>query len=185
MATPLDITALQPFEGVFPFLFIMLVTYAALSMTDYFKDHKGMAAIISLMAAFMTLFSPIVMRTVQVSMPWFVLFLLFMVFFILAFMATGVDQKFISKFVKDGEFAVGIWMLSILIIIFLGSFLYVWSEETGGPAGLLNDSEGAQSLEFQEDQWNFWQTLFHPNFLGLALVLLLALFTVKYMSSSQ
>ncbi len=185
MATPLDIAALQQFEGVFPFLFVLVVVYAILSSTEYFKDKKVLSVLISVLAAFLTLFSPLVMKTVALSMPWFVLFLLVIIFFILAFMATGVKTERIVEFIQNGEFAVGLWMLGILLAIFGGSLFYVWQQETGGPISLLNQTGEPGSIEFQEDSWNIWQTIFHPNFLGVALVLLLAAFTVKYMTSRE
>lgn len=184
MATPLDIATIEPFEGVFPFLFILVVVYAILANTDYFKERQALAAVVAALAGFIALFSPIVMKTVALSMPWFVLFMLFILLMMLVFMATGVSSENISEFIKEGRFSVGVWILGIMLIIFLGSLLTVWTAETGGPAGLLNETNG-DVLEFEEDSWNIAQTIFHPNVLGLALVLLLALFTVKYMTSKE
>lgn len=184
MATPLDIATLKPFEGIFPFLFVLVVVYAILANTDYFKDRQVTAAILSVLAAFIALFSPIVMKTVALSMPWFVLFLFFILMMMLVFMATGVSSEGIAEFIKGGTFSVGIWIMAIMLIIFLGSLLTVWTEESGGPAQLLNNTEDGR-IQFEEGSWNIAQTIHHPQFLGLALVLLLALFTIKYLASKD
>jgi len=46
-------------------------------------------------------------------------------------------------------------------------------------------TQGNVSVEkVQEQEYGFWQTLFHPKILGMALVLLIAFFTIKYMSEA-
>ena len=40
MATPFDISVLQQFNSVFPFLLILVLVYAILSQVEWFKEKK-------------------------------------------------------------------------------------------------------------------------------------------------
>ena len=173
MATPLDITALRHFEGVFPFLFVLVIGYAVLSRLDWFKDKQGLAAIVALLLSVMTLLSPIAIRTVQLMAPWVVVFIIFIVIIMLTYMAIGLKSDEIAKFISDDKFGTSLWITTILLIIAGGSLYAVWTEETGGFDELRADSG---------DKENLFNTLFHPNMLGLVLVLLISMMTIRYMT---
>jgi len=182
MATPLDITALKQFSGIFPFLLVLVLVYAVLSMTDWFKEKKAWAALIAIIAAFMTLMSPIAIKTVNMMAPWFVLFVVFAILFILAFMMFGYKQEDITKFVTEGEFGIGIWVMSIIIIIGVGSLVAVVNEEVGF-AKLAG--ENVTAAERPTGEFGFWQTIFHPKILGMVLILLVAFFTIRQMTKIE
>lgn len=185
MATPLDISALKQFSGVFSFLFVLVLVYAILSQTAWFKEKHGMAAMIALIAAFMTLFSSIAMKTINLMAPWFVLFVIFMILFILAFMIFGYSQKDITDFVSGGEFGVGMWVMAIMIIIGVGSLVAVINEEVGfkglteGNVSMYGDSVPTSQ------EYGLWQTVFHPKILGMVLIMLIAFFAVRQISKSE
>ena len=181
MATPLDITVLKEFQGVFPFLLVLVLTYAILSQTDWFKGKQGWAALVSTIAALMTLFSSIAMKTINLMAPWFVLFIIFATLVILAYMALGVEKGTIVDVIKNDSFGVGTWVIVIMLLIGLGSLFSVLNEEVGG----LETLQGEDSSGSVEGSSGFWQTLFHPKVLGLVLVLLIAFFTIKYMTSNE
>ncbi len=183
MATPLDISVLKQFSGIFPFLLTIVLVYAVLSMTAMFKDKKTWAALVAIIAAFMTLLSPIAIKTINLMAPWFVLFVIFLVLFVLAFMLFGYDQAAITKFVTDGEFGVGTWVMAIMLIIGIGSLVAVVNEEKG--FGALTESNVSVAGQHPSQDFGFWQTLFHPKVLGMVLVLLIAFFTIKYMTRSD
>jgi len=180
MATPLDITALQHFEGLWPFLLVLVLVYAFLSKTDWFSERKGMAALIALLAAVMTLFSSIAIKTVNMMAPWFVLFVIFAILFMLAFMMFGFETKDVKDFVGSGGYSIGTWVMAIMLIIGFGSFATVVNEEVGFE-GL---QEGNDTRVVQEEQEvGFWETLFHPKILGMVLLLLISFFTIQRMSA--
>jgi len=206
MATLLDLGALEQFSGIFPFLLVLVLVYAILARTDFFKDKQGWAAMIATLCAIMTLFSKIAMKTISLMAPWFVLFIIFATLMILAYMALGIDQKAVTAFVSDDKFGVGTWVMAIMLIIGLGSFFSVLNEETGGLEQLADGyvsaygttdhkeytSGGARDVSYRYDsqgirvsvvekEYDFFQTLFHPKVLGLVLVLLIAMFTVKFL----
>lgn len=181
MATPLDVSLLQQFGGVFPFLLVMVLVYAILSATAFFRERQGTAAMIALLAAIMTLFSPIAMKTINLMAPWFVLFVIFIVLFILAFMVFGYSQEDIMKVVTSGDFGIGQWIMAIMLIIGLGSLAAVFEEEVGFRAL----EESGEAVEGDGTGAGFFATLFHPKILGMALLLLIAFFGVKYMAKGD
>jgi hypothetical protein len=185
MVTPLDITALQQFGGIFPFLLVLVLVYAILSRSEWFKEKQGMAALIAVICAIMTLFSRIAIKTINLMAPWFVLFIIFGVLIVLAYMAFGIDKDTIIGTMTGEEYggAFGMWVISIMLIIGLGSLFTVINEEKGFrelTAGNVSMGEKPPSEEY-----GFWQTLFHPKVLGMVLILLVAYFTIGKMSSSQ
>jgi membrane-associated HD superfamily phosphohydrolase len=181
MATPLDITALKQFSGVFPFLLTVVLMYAILSMTAWFKEKKTWAAMIAIITGFMTLLSPIAIKSINLMAPWFVLFVIFLILFVLAFMLFGFEQKAITDFIVSGEYGIGTWVMAIMLIIGIGSVVFVVNEEKS--FGEL--TAGNQTGVKESDEFGFWQTLFHPKVLGMALILLLSFFTIKYMTKSE
>lgn len=184
MATLLDIGALEHFEGLFPFLLVMVVLYAFLSRTDWFGERKGLAAIIAVLAGFMTVVSDIAIKTVNLMAPWFVLLIVFTVFFMLAYMVFGYNTKDITDFISKGGGGVGNWVMAIMIIIGVGSLMFVVNEEVG-VRGLAEDGEAAAQPAPESGEFGFWETLFHEKVLGLTLLLLVSFFTIKYMSETS
>ena len=181
MATPLDITALKQFSGIFPFLLTVVLVYAILSMTAWFKEKKTWAAMIAIITGFMTLLSPIAIKTINLMAPWFVLFVVFAILFVLAFMLFGFEQKAITDFIVGGEYGIGTWVMAIMLIIGIGSLVFVINEEKGfGELTAGNQTSVAKSQDF-----GFWQTLFHPKLLGMVLILLIGFFTIRYMTKSE
>lgn len=178
MATPLDITLLKQFEGVFPFILVLVLSYVVLLRLDWFKDKPLFAALLSLVLSILTLFSDIAMRTINLMAPWIVLLILFMTFVMFTYMVLGFSQKDITEHIKGGEFATGTFVIAILILIGIGSLMFVVSEEYDLEAIKEGNVSGTGPAEF-------WQTIFHPKVLGLALVLLIAFFTVRYMTIDQ
>jgi len=185
MATFLDIAALKQFSGIFPFLLVLVLVYAILSQTSWFKERQGMAALIAVICAIMTLFSSIAMKTINLMAPWFVLFVVFAILFILVFMMFGYTQKDVTEFVTSGEYGVGIWAMAIMIVIGAGSLAAVLNEEVGleNLTAVNVSSVGAQTSTSAE--YGFWQTLFHPKVLGMILVLMVAFFTMRQLVKTE
>ena len=83
-----------------------------------------------------------------------------------------------------GNFAY--WMLALLLIIALGSLSSVVSEEkqfTALAAGGNVSAAQAAATRGEAEEVGFWATLFHPKVLGLALILLIAMFTIQKLAS--
>ena len=182
MATPLDIFGTQQFSWIFPFLFVLVLVYAILAWTPMFSEKKGIAGLLAFIAAVMTSLSSITIKTINLMAPWFVLFLIFGVLMILAYMAFGIDKDTIFKTLTGAEHggSFAMWVISIMLIIGVGSLFTVINEEVGFRE-LAGDNITA---ERPSESFGFWQTIFHPKVLGMILILMIAYFTIGKMSSS-
>lgn len=178
MATPLDTGLLQKFDVIFPFLFVLVVVYAALSRLTWFKEKPVFCFIIAFALGVMTLFSNVVVKTINMMAPWFVLLFIFMILVFMAYVAFGVKEETILDTITKGRYATdfGWWVLALVLIIGIGSLAAVISEEKGFMG--LSGEETAAGAE----QVGFWATITHPKVLGLALLLLVAMFTIQKMA---
>ena len=160
MVTPLDIGLLKNFQIVFPFLFIFCIVYAILSYTKVLGDNKAIQAMIAVVLAFMSLFSDLVVETINISAPWFVLLIIFLVFVMMGIMTLGVKEGDIMSVIKSHEYNfITWWIVALVIIIVAGSLSHALTEKKGGyppyaPGVNVTDVEETQESEF-------WKTLFH------------------------
>ncbi len=184
MATPLDVGLLQKFDVIFPFIFVLVVVYAILSRTEWLKDKQTMALIMAFVLAVMTLFSNIAVKTINRMAPWFVLLLIFSILVLVAYQAFGIQEKSIIDTLTGKEYGgtFAYWVLALMLIIGLGSLSAVVSEEKQFTS--LAAGENATAAPGAEEV-GFWATLFHPKVLGLALILLIAMFTITRLSAKS
>ena len=193
MATPLDIGILQNVQIIFPFLLILVVVFAALTRIQPFKDKPAFAALLAFILAIMSLFSRVVVKTINLMGPWFVLLILFAILVIIAYQSFGIEEKTILGVLTGKEYGIDFsyWMLAIVLIIGLGSLFTVLAEEKGGVPGPGTPGEtGGTKLVASLNQTGgqsgaFWNTLFHPKVLGLALIFLIAMFTVQKLTKKE
>jgi hypothetical protein len=186
MATPLDIGLLQKFDVIFPFLFVLVIVYALLARTEWFKEKQGMGFLIAFVLAVMTLFSSIAVKTINRMAPWFVLLIIFSILLLLAYQALGVGEGKLVEVITGKEYGgtIAYWVLALMLIIGIGSLTSVVSEQK--PFTALSAGENATAIVAgQGEQVGFWATLFHPKVLGLALILLIAMFTIKKLSEKD
>lgn len=189
MATPLDISLLKQFDLVFPFLLVFVMVYAGLSFMKAFKDNKALHAILALVLAFLTLFSPIAVRTISLMSPLFVVLMIFLIFLMMTFMVLGPSESDVMNVLKakENQFVLW-WIAAFVILIGFGSFFMALAESGGvpgytGPGGslevgaLAGADQGGQQAEF-------FRTLFHPKILGLIFIMLLGLFTINRLASA-
>ena len=184
MATPLDIGLLQNVAIIFPFMLVLIVTYALMSVTKIFGDNKGTYAFIAFIMAVLTLFSPIAIKSIALMAPWFVLFFIFSMFLLIAFMIFGVDQKQILKIITSENHGDTFfyWVIAIVLLIGIGSISAVVSQQNGFTK-LTDTGVEKTPTQIQDEKVSFFNTLVHPKILGAALLLLIALFTVRNLST--
>ena len=175
---------LQKFSIIIPFLLILVLVYAVLGVTKVLGDNKGVHAIIALAIALITLFSSVTRNIINLMSPWFVVLFIFLIFMLMAFRIFG-DIDFVSFLGTDSGRTVSYWVIALGIIIFLGSISAVVFSK-GAPAA--TGPEGGEIIPQAGSVGTigggaFWGTLVHPNVLGLALILLVAMFTVQRLAS--
>ena len=193
MATPLDLGILQNVQIIFPFLLVLVFVYAILQFFPPLKDKPAFCGIVALSLAFMTVMSRVALKTINLMSPWFVLIMVFGVLAILAYQSMGVGHGTILKVITEGEYSTdfAIWMLAIILIIGVGSFFTVITQESGGVPGPDNPTEtaGAKVVttlnQTGSQQSAFFNTIFHPKVLGMALILLIAMLAVQKLTQKE
>jgi len=169
MATPLDIGLLRQFDVLFPFLFIVTVVYALLVRMDFFKNNTW-AAVIAFALAMVTSFSPIAVSAINYMAPWIVLVVVMLVLILLAVTAVGATHENIVAVITDKDYDYIIFIIiGVVLLIGLGSFAKAVSD--AGGFGVPVDAS-AQEIAF-------YNTIFHPQVLGLILIMIIAFFTMN------
>lgn len=178
MATPLDLGLLKEFGMIFPIIFIFIVMYAILIKTNYFKDNKGLASLLSIVLAVMVMFSPIARDTINRMAPWFVLLLIFIIFTLITFMVFGTTESDIMGVLKGGKHkSINMWIIALVLMIAIGSLTSVISERGG-----IGKDSGDITIEGEDQTSEFWHTLANPKLLGLVLIFFISSFTVRFMT---
>lgn len=181
MATPLDTGLLQKFDIIFPFLLVMVLVYVVLGRVSWFKDKQAFCFVIAFALGIMTIFSRVAVRTINMMAPWFVLLFIFMILVLMAYMAFGVKEETILDTITKGKYATDFayWILALVLIIGIGSLTTVISEEQG-----FTSTTGTTEAPATGEKAGFWETIFHPKILGLALLMLVALFTIQKLAAA-
>ena len=173
---------LGSFGSLFPFLLVLVVVFAVLSKIKFPTKNASVHALIALIVAFMFMFSPKAVTALNIAAPWFIIFFLFGVFSIIAFMLFGATEGDIAKQLMKGTTLTN-WLITITLIIVLGSLSYVTFGSGGQAAPAEGTQEGVQpGTASGTGSSAFWATLTHPKVLGLIAVLLIAMFTLRALS---
>jgi hypothetical protein len=184
MATPLDIGILAKFNIIFPFLLILIGAYVFLSKTTWFKEKQAIAFVIAFVLALMTLLSPIAVRTINMMAPWFILLLIFMLFVLMAYQTLGVPEATITEIITNSKYSKDIfwWVMVAVLIIGIGSLASVVSHrETTTYTGSTTPGEEVAPTE----ETGFWQIASNPKILGVALILIIAMFTIQHLAKME
>lgn len=167
MATFLDVTGLQHFSNLFAFLFVWLIVYAVLSFTKVIGDNQLINALIGLLLGLFALFSPFITNAIIFIAPWFgLLFVFIMLIMVVAHMfGTGADMA-INPGLR------GIVLVIIIIIFVVGGLVYA-RDQISVPEEIDEDS----------DYSKITNVLFHPKFIGVVFILIIAVFTIGLLAS--
>jgi hypothetical protein len=190
MATFLDLGLLSHFSVIFPFLLVFIGSYALLLKLEVLSKDKGINAIIAFALASMTLFSRQALSLIFVASPWFVVFFMFLLLFLVVFKFLGVKDDVIEK-VMTTEWGAPHWFILIIILLILfGSMGIVFgpglvpgagdgTQDLVGPEGLPTGVTEAAPGTSQDFEKNVVDVLFHPKLLGLLSLLLIVVFTMR------
>lgn len=180
MATLIDVGLVKGLSAIFPFLLTTVVIFAILSYVKVFGDNKAIHFLIAFIFGLMVFLSPVVMETINLMTPWFVLLFFFFMFMLIAWKIFGATDADILNVIKTQGF-VQTWIIALVLIVAIGSFSFVISQKGGfGARGdnvtVVEDGEEGQQVDF-------WATLFHPKILGLIFIMLLGFFTISRLSA--
>lgn len=191
MATFLDIGLLGHFSIIFPFLLVFIVTYALLHKYKFVSEEKGVNALIAFAVACLTLFSKAATTLIFLVSPWFVIIFLFILFVLLAFRFMGTKADVIED-VMSKDFGPIHWVMIVVVALIALSAIgaifgpgllgeegaqTVTTTSTIGPENVaLTANQTATAGQFQANVKN---VLFHPKILGIAALLLIAVFAIR------
>ena len=165
MATFLDVTALESFSVIFVFLLVWVIGYAILLYTKVLGQNQFVSIIISLVFAFLTIISPLATLIVKSILPFVAVVLILI---IVVSSTAGMFGKFDVDALPGMKFIV----ITILVIALIVGSLAIVRQNIDVP-------------ERGEDFGKISTVIFHPNFLGMILILLIAVFTVGLLAAKQ
>jgi len=163
MATFLDVTGLEHFSSIFVFLFVWLVVFAVFSLTKILGENKFIHVLIGLLFGIFVLISPIATSIVADTAPFIAVVFLFVVLLSVSTKMLGADIEAFP--------ALNTTFLVLVVLIVLVTAGVKLREQVKAPS------------ETQEDLSSTINLIFHPTFLGVVLVLAIAVFTIALLAS--
>ena len=165
MATFLDVTALENFSIIFVFLLAWIGGYAMLLYTKIMGQNQFINIILSLLFSIFVIISPLATLIFKTLAPIAAVVMLLVV---MVSFASGMFGKVEMESLQGLK-----W--TVLVIIVIGVIV--------GTAVIVR--ENIDVPERGEDFSKISTVIFHPNFLGMVLILLIAVFTVSLLASKQ
>ena len=177
MVTPLTNGLIKSFDSVYAFLFVSIVVYVALGRIKSLEEQQVVRAIAGILTGFITLTSFIAVQTVKTMMPWFVILFIIIIFGLITYQLFGVSEGAITTILTSGEHGPVFhnWVLTIVIIIALGSLFSVMSSQPVTPES---------AIVTVPQQEGFFTTLISPEVLGVVAILLIGLFATFYITEA-
>ena len=169
MATPLDTSLIAYLTPVFVLILVYAIIYALISKLSLFGKSPVVHAAIAFSTSFLFLIIPAARTVLTVFTPWFIILVILTLFIFLFFMFLGVKEDQLASLATKNTTFITFTDAAILII-----FLIALSQ-TFGPFLLTTNQPG------------FWnavkRTIFHPKTLGAIFLLMLAAYTINYLSN--
>jgi|SRR3989338_5019190 len=166
MATFLDVTALQSFSVVFVFLFVWIVVYAILLYTKVLGQNQWINVLIGLLVAFFVIISELATKVVREIAPIFAVVLVLVAIVTIA-----------SRMVGGSSTALEMPAMKYIVLVILVVALVV--------GALAVVRENITVPERGDDFTKTSTIIFHPNFLGMLLIFLIAVFTIGLLAAKQ
>lgn len=163
MATFSAITGLEHFTSIFVFLFVWIVVYAVLLLTKILGENKFVHALVGLLLAIFVLLSPLATDIVADIAPLAALAFLFMIL-------VAAATKMLGGGVEEFPALKGVFLVVFMLIILIVAGVKL-RENIDVPSSAQTDLSKTVNL------------IFHPTFLGVVLVLAIAVFTIALLAS--
>lgn len=168
MATFLDVTGLQYFSNLFAFLFVWLVVYALLTYKGILGNNHLIHALVGLIIGLFALFSPTVTGAIIFIAPWFALLFVFVMLIMVASNMFGATD--ISSYPGFGSI-----VLTIIVIVLVVGVLAYARDQMSVP----------EEIDESSDFSKITNVIFHPKFIGMVFILIIAVFTIGLLASKS
>jgi len=169
MATFLDVTGLQHFSAIFVFLFVIVAVWALLTYTKVMGEHQWVVGIAAVLIGIFVIISPIATKVVQNVAPWFAVLFVFLVLVTVA-----------TKMVGDAQldFMKPLFMILVIVILIMGAGTTIRSN-------IIVPGDNESSVDFNRDYSQTSTIIFHPKFMGMMLILAIAIFTIALLVTNK
>ncbi len=164
MATFLDVTGLEHFTNIFVFLFVVIVIYATLLWSKILGSNNFINIMVGLLIGIFVLFSPLSISLISTTAPFIAVTFVFLILINIVAKMLGAGLETMPAF-RGGI----VLMIAIILLIGVGVKIKTQYE--------------AEAEQGGKDLSNSFNLLFHPKFLGLVLLLAVAVFTVAFLSA--
>lgn len=182
-ASIIDLSIMQGMSAIFMIIMVFIMIYALLQKTKVLGGNSALDATIAIAVSFMMIISGTVMEIISNMTPILVLCLFFVMFFLMATRFLGIEDSSIVAML-GGQNAAW-WLIIAGILIFLGAAGQVVGPllAGGGGEGTADSIQPSETGDvgtgdYHQDLRN---TLFHPTFLGMIVLLLIGSFTIRHM----
>ncbi|MFH0875423.1 MAG: hypothetical protein V1859_05780 [archaeon] len=184
MASFLDIGFLNNFSSIFVVIFIFTAVYAVLTFKKPLGDNKGINALIAFAVSFIFIFSEDAILVIKNAVPWWTIMIILLIFLVIAKESFGASW--------GGGFPTT--MGSFILIVFIIIFVFAWGGAVGQKTlgyttsnsstitNAASNIRGEGSVASGDFNANLGATLFHPKVLGVILILVIALFSVLFIT---
>ena len=165
MATFLDVTALENFSVIFVFLLAWLGGYAMMIYTKFMGQNQFINIIISLIFAIFVIISPLATLIFKTIAPIAAVVMLLVV---VTYSASSMFGKTDIESLDSLK-----WVVLVILVIAL----------VVGTASIVR--ENIDVPERGEDFGKISTVIFHPKFLGMVLIFLIAVFTIVLLATKS
>lgn len=150
------------------FIFVFAVLYALISKIELFGENKAVHILIAFSSSLLILFIPEAKELINYMTPWFIIFLILIIFMLLAVMTLGIKHSEITDWLKNVSPGTTYTVVVIVLLIFLFACYKVF-----GPI-LTPAGPGETGL------WAaISRAIIQPEVLGILFLLLIASSIVK------
>ncbi|MBI2102206.1 hypothetical protein HYT55_00050 [Candidatus Woesearchaeota archaeon] len=189
MATVLDLSLLQNFSFIFPFIFVWAIVFAILQKTKATGAALGIDAIIATVVAFMSILSPEIILMINFMIPWFAIAIIFFILLLLLFRIFGAEEKHILSALTSDKSVLWV-ILGIGLVIVFAAFGNVFGQSFTeqafqGEGAAVNATTGTTGVATASFQTNITSILADPKVLGMIILFAIAVFAIALLSGSN
>jgi len=175
MATLFDTGLLQKFDFIFPFLLVLVLVWGILSYSKFMGENKFMHSLIALVLAFLVLISDDIRKVINLTAPWFVLLMFFIILVIILVKTLGTTDSQIMSVLKAEDWIIYLLIGGVILIFAIASAqVFVWDKEAAeeGSSIISGGEVGDESMQ------GAVAVLRNPQVLGLVFIFLIAAISI-------